>query len=133
MTKYKVKIIVAIVAALVVALFLTGLRIANFNRAIYGLRIANILISGSSRPEIFDSLDTSTKKFLATTTEVKINNELAIISPEQMGVLFDMDITMHNALSHGHEKNIFQSSWNQVFALFFHKISLLQFQLTKQN
>ena len=105
---------------LLISFLLIGLTLANKNKIVYGLKIANIHIGKLIIDKAFKEIENRTDEFLKeeVVLRCKDEGEIWLALPEELGIKIDVDSTLKKASEVGHQRKFFSRLNQQVLALF---------------
>jgi len=112
----KFKIIVSII--FIILLFILILEIANANKLIYGLKIANVNMGGMSLIKAELLLSQKINQINQKYFILKYKNKTLQINPKNLGITIDIKKTLENAYHIGRENNFLINFLNKIKILF---------------
>ena len=122
---HKTLIIISCIIAFIIFLFLLlstifALVAQNNPKIINGTEIKNIDVSGLTREEAYEKLNTIFQENLSKTITLKHNDYKTEISPNQLEVNFNLQDAINIAYEKGHSGNIFKDNYEIIISSLAH-------------
>ena len=104
---------------LLISFLLIGLTLANKNKLVYGLKIADIDIGGLIIDKAFKEIENQTNEFFKEEVVLKCGDEgkIWLALPRELGIKINIDSTLKKASEIGHQGKFFLRISQQVSAL----------------
>jgi len=113
---------IILTAITVISIFLSGLALANKNKVVYGLKIADVSIGGLNAEETKIKIEKAVEKFSNRNVVLKYNSKkkekIWTTLPQELGITIKLQSSLAAATKIGHQKNLFSNLGQQVLALF---------------
>lgn len=112
-------LLIGLVIFLTIIVFFFILNTINANKINWGMKIANVSVSGLYPQEAQDKLEKATQDFLEKDFFLNYKEDSWQITPEELGVEINLSNTINTAFNKGHQKNkLLANAWWQIKSLF---------------
>lgn len=129
------RVLSLVAIAILVAIFLLGINIAESKKVIFGVKVAGINIGGKKPNEALILLSDSIKKFggekmVFEFPEKKFKKEFSV---ESLGIKINAEETIKEAFGYGRNENALFNYWRKTKSLFSKKEILLKYEIDKEK